>query len=255
MATSSPAAVVSTQYGAPIGEYRGSATNAIILSVSGAITLLAGVGILIMGIIFTTSPSSVGGGIAFALFGLLVIAMGLGCFWLMWNGRGAHAQLFEQGFVISRGGKTTSGRWDDITSVTQAITVVRRNGITTTRYFYTIALANGEKVRVDNSYGKVEQLGNTIQQMASKVLLPRAIESYKSGASLPFGTISISQSGISNGKETVPWSNIKQVTTQNGTIIIKRNDKQLAWVKTLVAKTPNFYILMALVDQIQSGAL
>src|SRR5262249_52359165 len=163
---------------------------------------------------------------------ILFIAIGLifvgGMVLKILRGRSAHAHLFEQGFVISLGGKTTSARWDDITSVTQKIVRTSYNGIPVgTTYRFTISLANGETVRVDNTFGKISQLGNAIQRMSVNALLPRALAFYQSGASLPFGKISISQAGISNDQETVPWSNIKQLTLRNGVLIIKRTDKPL----------------------------
>jgi len=252
VATNSPS-FASTQYGAPIGEYHGGASTPVTLGISGAF-------LLILGIFFLNSipPSADPSGMVFTSIFLIAIALIFlgGMVWKILRGRGAHAQLFEQGFVISLGGKTTTARWDDITSVTQKIVRIRYNGIPVrTAYLFTIALANGETVRVDNTFGKTGKLGDAIERMSANALLPRAIASYQSGASLPFGKISISQAGISNDKETVPWSSIKQLTVQNGALIVKRTDKRLAWVSTPVAKTPNIYVLMALVDRIQHGAL
>lgn len=252
MATDNPS-IASTLYGATIGEYRGSPRTPVILGISGAF-------LLILGIVFLNSipPSADPRGMVFTSIFLITIALIFlaGMLWKILRGRGAHAQLFEQGFVISIGGKTTTARWDDITSVKQKIVRTSYNGIPMgTLYLYTIALANGETVRIDNTFGKAGQLGNAIQRMSANTLLPRALASYQSGASLPFGKISISQAGISNDKETVPWSNIKQVTRHNGAIIIKRTDKRLNWVATPIAGTPNIYVLLALVDRIQHGAI
>ena len=250
MATNTPS-FASTLYGAPIGEYRGGASTPVILGISAAF-------LLILGIFFLNSipPSADPRGMVFTSMFLIAIALIFlgGMVWKILRGRSAHAQLFEQGFVISLGGKTTTARWDDIISVTQKIVRSSYNGIPVgTSYLFTILLANGETVRVDNTFGKTGQLGNTIQRMSANALLPRAIASYQSGAWLPFGKISISQAGISNDKETVPWSNIKQVMLQNGALIIKRTDKRLNWVATPIAKTPNIYVLMALVNRIQHG--
>jgi hypothetical protein len=252
VATNNPA-FASALYGAPVGEYRGGASTPVILGLSG--TFLLTLGIVFLNVI---PPAADPRGMVFTSIMLISIALIFlgGMVWKILRGRGAHAQLFEQGFVIVLGGKTTTARWEDITGVTQKIVRANYNGIPVgTSYLFTIALANGETVRIDNTFGKIGQLGAAIQHLSTNVLLPRAIASYRSGAWLPFGKISISQLGISNDNETVPWSNIKKVTLHNGALIIRRTDKRLKWVTTPIAKTPNIYILMVLVDRIQHGAI
>lgn len=247
MATTSPA-VASVQYGAPIGEYRGGIAR-VIMGIVGAFMVIIGI-LLVM-----PSSDATGDPTGPIISGILCFAVALGCFWAIFTWRGAHAQLFQQGFVISRAGKTTAARWEDVASVTQKVVRIRRYGIPVwTSYLYTLSLANGETIRVNNAFGKTSQLGDAIQRMSANALLPRALAAFQSGQSLPFGKVSVSQAGISNGKETVPWSNIKQVTLQNGALIIRRADKRLAWVSTPVAKTPNIYVLLALVNHIQGGA-
>jgi hypothetical protein len=251
VATNNPS-FASTQYGPPIGEFRGGVAR-IVFGIFGALMLILGILVVIPS---PSSSSSTGDSSGTIFAGVVFIAMALGFFALLFTWRGAHAQLFQQGFIISRAGKTTSARWDDITSVTQKVTRVRTYGIPVwTNYLYIIALANGETVRVNNAFGKTGKLGDTIQQMSANALLPRAVASYQSGASLPFGKISISRAGVSNGKETVPWSNITQFSVQSGSVVIRRKEKRLPWLMTPVAKTPNVYVLMALVDHIQRGAL
>ncbi len=280
MSTPSLAAVVSTQYGAPIGEYRGgvrAAARAVFGNVGAILLTLLIVGLVVAFEVITRSRSFV---TMIVLFSILPIAGILFFLWLVFKGRGAHAQLFEQGFVISCGGQTISGRWDDIVSVTQRIMTVLLFVTSYTSYKYTLTLANGETMRVDNSFGDIEELGQAIQQRSAKALLPHATESYQSGASLRFGVISISQAGISNGKETVPWSDIDRVTfgemtvlgrdsgyrnnnnyvqvTYDALVINRKNQKLLPWlpwVKTPVAKVPNVYVFMSLVDRIQGGTL
>ncbi len=212
-------------YGALIGEYRG-----------GGIVRVIGTGFLVAGMV---------------ILGMFLVAAPV------YEDSGkALAHLFEQGFIISLGGQTTSARWDEITSVTQKMTRIYHYGIVVgTNYLYTITLANGETVRVNNAFAKIAQLGGTIQRMSMHALLPRAVAAYQSGVALSFGKISISQAGASNGKETVPWSSITQFSLQNLAVVIRRKDKRLPWLMTAIASTPNVSVLMALVGRIQSGAL
>lgn len=252
MAANNPS-YASSLYGAPIGAYRGGATTPVILGISGAAALLFGISLL-NAIPPSADPSGmVFTGIIFITIALLFLGV---MAWKILKARSASALLFEQGFVISVRGKTTTARWEDITSVTQKIVRTSYNGIPVgTSYRFTIALANGETVRIDNTFGKPGQLGDAIQRLSANALLPRALATYQSSAWLPFGKISISRAGISDGAETAPWSFIKPFTLRNGALIIKRTDKRRSWVTMPIAKTPNIYVLMTLVERIQRGAI
>jgi hypothetical protein len=240
-------------YGALIGEYRGRG----IVRVIGTGLLVAFM--LILGVFLVAAPvyeDSVRRLVLEMSVGIVLIAGAFYFVWMAFRLRGARAHLFEQGFIISLGGQTTSARWDEITSVTQKMTRIYHYGIVVgTNYLYTIALANGETVCVNNAFAKIAQLGGTIQRMSMLALLPRAVAAYQSGVALSFGKISISQAGASNGKETVPWSSITQFSLHNLAVVIRRKDKRLPWLMTAIASTPNVSVLMALVGRIQSGAL
>ncbi len=94
------------------------------------------------------------------------------------------------------------------------------------------------------------QLGALIQSETFKRLMPQAIESYNGGGTLQYGKLSINQVGISNGKETVAWAQVKGVQISNGFIAVKKEGKWLTWANVSVAQTPNFFIFLALVDRI-----
>lgn len=250
---SSAPALAATQYGAPIGAYRGSGAR-IWVALAG-VALLALAALFLVALPLSGSSSGDPSGLAsYLIAGAIWIAGAMYCFWTLFRWRGAHAELFERGFSITRAGKTVTGRWDDVASVTQKIGFIRTYGIPVwTSYLYTITMTNGETARVTNVFGQVRKLGETIQRASANALLPRAIAAYQSGATLPFGKISLSQAGISNGRETVPWNMVNDPTFRNGVLIVTRKDRRLAWVTAPVAKTPNIYVLTALVGYIRSG--
>lgn len=109
---------------------------------------------------------------------LFYLAVGGGAYaFFHYAQRGAHAQIYERGFVISRGGSTTTARWEDIANVEHWIK--RR-----TMYFvltvskthsYIITLTNGERVKVSWWFTNETQLGNAIERMwAQTVIAQRA---------------------------------------------------------------------------------
>jgi hypothetical protein len=236
-----------------IGEYRGSKAS-IFLIVCGIALLLAGVFFAAVTPALSGAQSDASGIFAEVLVGVLFIAGALYAFWTVFSWRGAHAQLFERGFVISRAGKTVAARWEDIASVTQYVVRMRYYGIPVwTSHKYTVTLNNGDSLLINNGFSKVGKLGEAVQRMSANVLLPRAVAAYNSGAVLTFGKLSVSQAGISNGQETLPWSDLNQLTFNNGSVIITRKGKRMRWTATQIRKTPNVYVLMGLVSYVQRG--
>ena len=160
-------------------------------------------------------------------------------------------EIFEQGLTYVKGGATRVIRWEDIESVRQQ--VVRQHVYfipIATLHTYTIRTIQGETLKLHNSIGKVGRLGALIQGETFKRLMPRAIETYNGGGTLQYGKLSISQAGIGNGKETVPWAQVKGVQVSNGYIAVKKEGKWLTWANVAVAQTPNFFVFLALVDRI-----
>lgn len=144
-----------SQYGALIGDYPRS--NQLYLAIGAGIVALL---IALMGgaTFDTTSRIFLG-----ALGGVLLVRAYLDF--------GSRVQLFERGFIITgRMGKITSGRWEDIASVssqqrqTYLFSLIPIPGTVKTEY--TLAMLNGEKVTLYNAnYANAEQLGATIAQL------------------------------------------------------------------------------------------
>lgn len=159
--------------------------------------------------------------------------------------------VLEQGIVRLGGGKREVVRWDDITSVFQAIVVHYTNGIKTgTTHTYTIYAQHGQKVVFNDTVKNVEALGNTIQQQTSARLMPRYSQTYNSGAAVTFGKLTLSKAGISNDKETIPWEQVQAVNINAGQISVRKEGKWLNWAGQSASATPNLFIFLSMVDQI-----
>lgn len=236
------------RFGAALGEYR-----------SGFARILYGVGGLVMiglGVLsaFSGFGADTGTLVALLLVGLLLAGLGGYMLWLVIASLGTRVQLFEGGFSATQMGKTTVASWGDVASITQQITRIRSYGIPVwTSHSYRLALTNGSKLRFTETIGKVGSMGETMQRQITQALTPRALEALRTGANLPFGKLSVNPMGISNGSETLPWGEISGVSIQNGVIVIGRQGKRLRWSSASVAKTPNVYVLLSLVDVMRRG--
>lgn len=237
------------QFGAPLGEYRGGVARvlyiifALILFILAAIFFAAG-----------ASGGDIGGAIALIVIGLLFVAGGGYLIWRAISALGTRIQLFEGGFNVIKGSKTTAASWNDVSQITQRIVRQTYYGIPIwTSYSYNLQLTNGEKLRFTETIGKVRQMGEAMQRQITQALTPRALQALQSGASLPFGKLSVNPMGISNGNETLPWNQISNVNAVSGAIVIGKVGKKLRWAGVSIAKIPNAYVLLSLIDIMRRG--
>ena len=231
------------QLGNPRGEYRSGAGSWIVV--------ILGAGLIALGL-FGEFVVIRDGGETSAMLALLVPMAFGGMFifsWFAYSRR--RVQVFDQGIIYTQGAKAQTWRWDEIAFVWQQITRVSVYFIpVTTSYVYTVQHRNGQKIKLTNGINKVKQLGELIQNETFTRLMPLAAAAYNNGEMLHFGKLTINQQGIGNSKEIVPWAQVKGVEVNQGYVAVKRESKWLRWANVPVAGVPNFFIFMALVDQI-----
>jgi hypothetical protein len=178
--------------------------------------------------------------------GLLVLA-GIWVSLTAFLNRDLRVLAFAEGLVRIKGGRVDTFRWAEIEAVWQNVTKHYRNGI---YHSYTLRRADGEQLKFNDTLKNVESLGNLIQQETFRRLLPRAIATYNAGGTVVFGKLSVSPQGLSNGKETLSWSEIKGVSLDKGIISVSKQGKWLKWSTTSVADTPNIFVFTTLVGNI-----
>ena len=193
------------------------------------------------------------GGIPALLLILGVVIMGAGglAFVLVLLRRNKRVLVFPDGLAYTKGAHTEICRWNDVAAVWQQVTRHYAHGVyMSTTHTYTVQRRDGKKFVFRDELLDVEKLGNTIQAEVTKRLLPRAVETYNSGGVVNFGKLSLSRQGLSNGKETIPWSQVKEVRLGQGFITVKKEGKWLKWSNVTVASTPNVFVFLSLVDHI-----
>lgn len=190
-------------------------------------------------------------GACFGIPGLLCLC---GAAWQLYSAfknQKRRVVVFETGLARVGASKNAVIRWDDINTVFQALTDLRRNGTrVSTIHTYTICLKDNSKVLFDDTVQNVEALGNTIQKEVSNRLLPRYMETYTSGRTVTFGRLTISQAGINNSRETMPWDQVEAVNIDRGQISVRKQGKWFNWAGQTAAQTPNLLIFLTMIDQI-----
>jgi hypothetical protein len=232
------------QLGPATAEYRPKPSRQLINKIVGAVLAVVGV-LIVFADMLQRHPSGM------FVLGAILLALGMWMFWTSVRDKGLQVLVFPDGLAYTARGQTEICRWDEIDAVVQQVTKHYTNGIYTgTTHLYTVRRAGKPDLKFNDALHNVEQLGNAIQEEAYRRLLPRAIQTYNAGGVVQFGKLSVSQQGLSNGKETIPWPEVKGVELDKGVISVSRQGKWLNWASATVAQTPNIFVFTALVDSI-----
>ena len=231
--------------GTPLAEYGMVAQRTALL----AGPLVAAIGLCAAGFALTSGVREEM--LVFTIIGLVLAAVGGYLLFSTLRARDLRAWLFTDGLAYRERGQMRVIRWDEIGWVWQRITRRYVNGVPVgTDYRYTLQRLDGEKFTLNPRLAKIGELGNHLQQELFRRLFPQAVEAYNSGQELSFGKLSLSRAGISNGKETLPWEQVKGVKLENGQIVVSKQGKWLAWGGTPAHEVPNLFILLEIIHQV-----
>jgi hypothetical protein len=237
----------SPDFGPMLSEHRVTTTRAkgnyyagIALVIFGLIGIIAGFALSGEGLL----PVCAGFGILFALAGGYSI-------WQSRREQDLAIRACRDGLIYSHNGKTEAMRWDEMDQVFMSL--VNNKNLLAMFYNYRLQSGNGRKIAFnynDQAMQNMSQLSDTIQREITNRQLPQAIATYNAGNTVTFGRLALSKSGLSNGQETIPWSEVEEVKLQNGAVTVRKKDKWLNWSSVTVGSTPNIYVFLNLVDQI-----
>lgn len=186
-------------------------------------------------------------GIAFILF---AIALLLG--WSAFNNWKKGVVIYDRGFAYNDRKGIQIWRWEDVVSMTSAITRHYTNGIYTgTTHVYTLFDRQNKRLVLADSIGKIEDLAKDIDGNIFPLLYSRASDQYNAGQALVFGPVAISKMGIVIGKKTYPWTDVKEVSIQKGILRVSKKDG--GWFSGATASAsviPNLRVLLTIIHQV-----
>ena len=186
-------------------------------------------------------------GIAFILF---AIALLLG--WNTFANWRKGVVVYERGFAYNDRKGVQVWRWDDVISMTSAITRHYTNGIYTgTTHVYTLFNRQKKRLVLSDSIGKVEELAKNIDENIFPLLYSLASDQYNTGQTVLFGPVAISKMGIVIGKKTYPWTELKEASIQKGTLKVSKKDG--GWFSGATASAaviPNLRVLLTIIHQV-----
>lgn len=173
-------------------------------------------------------------------------------------GRSAYANwnkgvaVYDRGFAVRDRKGIRSWRWEEVVSLTAAVTRHYTNGIYTgTTHIYTLYDRQNERLVLSDFYVKVEELAKAIEQSIFPLLYERTAQQYNAGQMLVFGPVAVSKAGIQIGKKTYPWTDVKQVSIHQG--ILKVSKKDGGWfsgASVAASAIPNLGVLLNIIHQV-----
>lgn len=193
------------------------------------------------------SPTRLNGPLFWYLFSTVLGAIFLSV-WL-WQ-RTRRVQIFKHGFQYQLGARMITIRWEEVAYIWRQGVRYSINFIPVgTAHTFIIQNRSGEKIKLTGSIGRVADLGKEIELASAPLIMKQTYEQLQSGHTVDFGALQINSLGLHKGKMLLPWNEIKEVTTKNGYLIIKRQGQWQAWAKTSIAQTANIFILLMVIDQ------
>ncbi len=186
-------------------------------------------------------------GFAFVLFSFALLA-GWGAY-ANWN---KAVVVYERGFAYRDRKGIRIWRWEDVVSMTSAITRHYHSGIYTgTTHIYTLHNRKNRRLVLSDSMRKVEELAKNIDEGIFPLLYARAADGYNAGQVIAFGPVTINTAGISIGRKTYPWPDVKEVSIRKGILKVSRKDGSwFSGASALAATIPNLRVLLAIIHQV-----
>jgi hypothetical protein len=180
-------------------------------------------------------------------FGLLIFGLGAYWAWDIFSKWKYVAVLFQNGFTYFNGRKASSFKWDEITSVTQAVTQMSYYGVIpagTTKKF-TIEGPAGI-LKMDGTLSKVDELLAEIRKNSYPCRFERQMQELNGGKTLQYGPLSISKAGgIEMKNKKIVWADIADMRIQNGNLeIVSRQKGLFKNISTPVGKTSNIDVFV-----------
>lgn len=203
------------------------------------------------GAVATFVNGSIAGGVT-----LTVVAVLLGLLICLFvSGRSSNRtkrlDLFEAGLVYSRDHGTPLVVRYHTTSVYREITNYIGSVAGTTHSVKLTAVDGDEFTLSHHDFGQPSVWGNVIQQDVTTAQLPAATDALAAGTTVWFGPIWISRTEVGAKRNSVPWSQIRDIRVYNGSLRITVDGKFFALTDTPVAKIPNFHVLFHLAQQLR----
>lgn len=183
-------------------------------------------------------------------FTMLVLGLAAGrAAYMNWN---KGAAVYERGFVIRGRKGFQTWHWEDVISLTAAVTRYHIAGIFTgTTHVYNLLDRRNQRLTINDTYADVEELAKAIQSGTYPILYERAAKQYNAGEMVVCGPVTISKAGIQVENKTYSWTDVQQVSIRKGILKVSMNGGGwLSGASASASVIPNLAVLLNIIHQV-----
>jgi hypothetical protein len=131
--------------------------------------------------------------------------------------------LTSKGLIGDDRAATGGVAWGQVKEIYQNLRDQYVNGMHTARIRkYSLVLANGRKLVIDQRYSGIDELGRQLQMQVTASLQSKAANALECGERLVFGSLAIAQSGLSLKGKELPWSEVENVSVNAGYLVVSK---------------------------------
>lgn len=158
--------------------------------------------------------------------------------------------LYTQGLILTSKSGPEVYRWDQIGGLRDKIVKRKVRTYRVTAHSYSIRRFDGQQAVLSDHIPRMKELWPIITQEVNAVLWPRIQSLYQQGKTISFGSLTISQQGISTSKDRLPWDQVKSCTIANGRVVVEKQGQHVRWADIAADEFTNFLLLDRLIKHI-----
>jgi hypothetical protein len=166
-----------------------------------------------------------------------------------YRNRGLRILIYPEGLVRLHRGEARAVFWDEIDLLWQKRPTTSWAKLSQGKLLYNLKRRDGTELTFDDSLPDLPQLGGLLQRQTLKHLLERALTALDAGQTVAFGKLHANARGLFNGRETVPWVQVRQVRIELDRFYVDKHGNWLPWHNGSISDTPNFHVLQALIRE------
>jgi hypothetical protein len=188
--------------------------------------------------------------------------------------RGVKVLVFPTGLLHLRPGKVESFPWDEVKFVTvkagAGTAVVVKDGagdilsawvaVPTTvvqvwNTWFRLARADGATATFTPVLAGYPDLAREVQAETFTRLWPGVRAAFLAGHAVPFGVLTVSETGISMGKKTIAWGEVKKLTPSQKLLSIERKGGWVPWLAVPMEQVSNPHLFFAVAHLATRGGV